>query len=177
MANIQKTKTKKTNTGAQVSLVTTISARASPTFFFSFLFAAFLRENPNAFLPASPRSCLFDKALSVPCETMADDLRSSSASAFSVEDYEPSDNSDVSDMDQDDYDQDVEFVRLLSTWCYCYLPVCRSDDMDFDTDPVVEVAAKKESNFVVLTKEKIVEEQLEQINKIAELFDVRVIVF
>lgn len=45
--------------------------------------------------------------------------------------------------------------------------------MDFDADPVVEVAAKKESNFVVLTKEKIVEEQLEQINKISELFDVR----
>jgi hypothetical protein len=45
--------------------------------------------------------------------------------------------------------------------------------MDFDADPVVESATKKESNFVVLTKEKIVEEQLEQINKIAELFDVR----
>jgi hypothetical protein len=44
--------------------------------------------------------------------------------------------------------------------------------MDFDTDGPAADTAKKESNYTVLTKEQMLKEQTDQINRIAELFEV-----
>lgn len=46
-----------------------------------------------------------------------------------------------------------------------------SDNYDQDDDPIT--TGKKESNYTVLTINEIIEEQKSQINRVAELFEVR----
>lgn len=81
-----------------------------------------------------------------------DSLRSSSASNFSVDDFSSpgSDDDEMQDSDIGDLD----------------------DDMDFDGDGPASEPIKKESNYTVLTKEQMLKEQTDQINRISELFEV-----
>lgn len=44
--------------------------------------------------------------------------------------------------------------------------------MDFDGEGPAAETTKKESNYVVLTKEMMLKEQTDQINRVAELFEV-----
>lgn len=111
-----------------------------------------------------------------------DSLRSSSASNFSVDDFSSpgSDDDEMQDSDIGDLEYAIDNFGYFPEIVACHEEFVLtfnfrrifSDDMDFDGDGPASEPTKKESNYTVLTKEQMLKEQTDQINRISELFEV-----